>query len=283
LTYCNSLFLMPDHVFGDSKKDQKDISFDRTYFLLAIFSRITTSHNTNSNMTRFLSFTLLALASQSTTQASSDTLPLSPLPYDYAALEPHISQRTLEIHHGKHHAKYVNTLNSMIEGDPELEGSSLDEIVKNSYGGSNQDLFNNAAQSWNHDFYWKCMTPNYQTPSKSLVEAIAKDFGSMKRFLKEFSTVGNTAFGSGWAWLVYDSSTQKLVVTKTIGADNPMAMNPDWTPILTMDVWEHAYYLDYQNLRTSYVDTFLKKLVNWKFVEANLDAAVKKQGAEAEL
>jgi Fe-Mn family superoxide dismutase len=222
-------------------------------------------------MFRLIPSTLLLLLFEATS-AASDTFKLPPLPYDYAALEPHISQRTLEIHHGKHHAKYVNTLNSIIKGVSELKGSSLTEIVKDAYG-SNQGLFNNAAQSWNHDFYWKCMTPDFEKPPKSLAHAIKKAFGSFEKFKSEFAEAGNTAFGSGWAWLVYDSSTEKLFVTKTIGADNPLALNEKWIPILTMDVWEHAYYLDYHNLRPTYVETFLNKLVNWEFVAENLEAA----------
>lgn len=158
----------------------------------------------------------------------------------------------------------------------------MTDIIKGAYG-DNQGLFNNAAQSWNHEFYWNCMTPDSQKPPKNILTAIKKDFGSFKKFQTEFAAAGNTAFGSGWAWLVYDSSTKKLLVTKTIGADNPMALNPNWTPILTMDVWEHAYYLDYQNMRPTYVDTFLDKLVNWEFVEQNYLEATGQGSSEAEL
>ena len=125
---------------------------------------------------------------------------LPSLPYGYSSLEPHISQLTLEIHHDKHHAKYVSTMNSMISGATEFENMSLAEIVKASYG-KDQGLFNNAAQSWNHEFYWKCMTPDYKSPPKSLVKMINQSFGSVKSFKEKFSKAGNTAFGSGWAWL----------------------------------------------------------------------------------
>lgn len=225
--------------------------------------------------------TLVVFLLYVTSVVSDTSFQLPALPYDHAALEPHIGRKTLEIHHGKHHAKYVNTLNSMIKGNSELEGKSLTEIVKDSYG-KNQGLFNNAAQSWNHEFYWKCMTPKFKKPTTNLINDIKESFGSFENFQSEFAEAGNTAFGSGWAWLVYDSSTKKLFVTKTIGADNPLALNKNWTPILTMDVWEHAYYLDYQNLRPTYVDTFLGKLVNWKYVAENLKSA-KSSANEGEL
>jgi Fe-Mn family superoxide dismutase len=194
---------------------------------------------------------------------------LPQLPYGYTALQPMISAQTLRVHHDKHHAKYVDTTNSLIAGT-NLESQSLEEIIKSSFK-KDQGLFNNAAQSWNHAFYWKCMKRNGggQPKSKKLLELIVASFGSFDNFKKEFAAAGNTAFGSGWAWLVYNSKTKKLLVTKTIGADNPMT-TASQHPILTMDVWEHAYYLDYQNMRPTYVDAFLNKLVNWDFVQENL-------------
>eukprot|EP00978_Attheya_sp_CCMP212_P006723 scaffold15599_cov54-Attheya_sp.AAC.1 len=204
--------------------------------------------------------------------ASSIELPA--LPYAYNALEPVIGRKTLHVHHDKHHAKYVATANSMIEGTA-LEGKSLEEILLQSHRAKNQGLFNNVAQSWNHAFYWKCMKPKGGgTPTKGqLLTLIESSFGSFENFQKEFAQAGNTAFGSGWAWLVYNSKKKKLEVTKTIGADNPMT-SAHVTPILTMDVWEHAYYLDYQNMRVTYVEKFLDKLVNWDFVADNLKRAV---------
>ena len=191
---------------------------------------------------------------------------LADLPYDYTALEPHIGEQTLKIHHDKHHAKYVTTTNAMTAGT-ELEGKDVVTILRSAYG-NNQGLFNNAAQSFNHDFYWKCMKPGGGgQPSAKLLGMIEKDFGSFDNFLTEFKTAGNTAFGSGWAWLVHTPSGLK--VAKTIGADCPLTEEGS-TPILTMDVWEHAYYLNYQNMRATYVDTFMDKLVNWDFVESNL-------------
>jgi Fe-Mn family superoxide dismutase len=235
---------------------------------------------------------LLALFVQVTrmfsdTSSTAGTFQLPPLPYEYTALEPHIGKTTLEIHHDKHHAKYVNTLNSMIasESSSSYQGSTLIDIIKKSYrNNDHQGIFNNAAQSWNHEFYWKCMTADYQEPDNKslLMSAIEKDFGSFEAFKAEFAEAGNTAFGSGWAWLSYDASSSskeggggKLVVTNTIGADNPMAIDENLAPILTMDVWEHAYYLDYQNLRPAYVQVFLDKLVNWAFVADNYVQAVK--------
>lgn len=200
------------------------------------------------------------------TEVKMSAVELADLPYDYNALEPHIGEQTLKIHHDKHHAKYVTTTNAMTAGT-ELEGKDVVTILRSAYG-KDQGLFNNAAQSFNHDFYWKCMKPGGGgKPSAKLLSMIEKDFGSFDNFLTEFKTAGNTAFGSGWAWLVHTPSGLK--VTKTIGADCPLTEEGS-TPILTMDVWEHAYYLNYQNMRATYVDTFMDKLVNWDFVESNL-------------
>jgi Fe-Mn family superoxide dismutase len=169
-------------------------------------------------------------------------LELPPLPYAIDSLEPMISKRTLEFHHGEHHAKYIATTNSMIAGT-ELEGKDLEEIMLASYG-KNQALYNNAAQAYNHAFYWTCMNPHGGShdgkgPAASkygdLVHLIKKSFGTYANFEAEFTAAGNSAFGSGWAWLVHDKSTGKLFVMKTIGADNPMALNKDWTPLLTME------------------------------------------------
>jgi len=199
---------------------------------------------------------------------------LAPLPYDYTALEPKISKSTLEFHHDKHHAKYVNVANQMIEGT-EMEADDCATIVMKSHKAGNQALFNNAAQSWNHDFYWKCMKSGGGGPATgALAQQIDKDFGSYEAFRKQFEDAGNTAFGSGWAWLSWDGS--KLVVDKTIGAGNPLTEGK--TPVLTMDVWEHAYYLDSLNKRADYIVDFLDALVNWDYVNANFAAATK-QGA----
>ena len=186
---------------------------------------------------------------------------LPKLPYEMNALEPHISQKTLEFHYGKHHAGYVNNLNKLIAGTP-FEGNSLEEIVKTSQGG----IFNNAAQVWNHTFYWNCMTPNPKKtqPSGKLMEAIVRDFGSFEAFKEKFVNACVTLFGSGWAWLVADKEG-KLSIVQTSNAQTPLTTE-GVKPLLVCDVWEHAYYLDYQNLRANYVNEFWQ-IINWEFVE----------------
>ena len=193
---------------------------------------------------------------------------LPPLPYDYTALEPHIGEQTLRIHHDKHHAKYVTTTQTMVAGT-DLEGKDVITVLRAAYG-KNQALFNNAAQSYNHTFYWHCMKPNGGgKPTGQLAALIDKQFGSYEKFRDEFINAGLTAFGSGWAWLVWTPAGLK--VTKTIGADNPLT-EEGAVPLLTMDVWEHAYYLNYQNLRNVYEETFVDKLIDWDFVAKQLPA-----------
>ncbi len=187
---------------------------------------------------------------------------LPPLPYDMNALEPHISAETLEYHYGKHHQTYVNNLNNLTAGKPEAE-KSLEELIKTTSGG----LFNNAAQVWNHTFYWNCLSPNGGgAPAGALAEAIDKAFGSFDQFKEQFSTAAATNFGSGWTWLV-KKADGSLAIVNTSNAANPMTEGD--TPLLTCDVWEHAYYIDYRNARPKYVEAFWN-LVNWDFVAANL-------------
>jgi Fe-Mn family superoxide dismutase len=195
---------------------------------------------------------------------------LPTLPFDYTALEPCISKSTLEFHHDKHHAAYVNNFNNAVAGT-DLDSKSLEEVITvTATNPSQAGIFNNAAQAWNHSFYWQCMKPSGGgTPSGSLADKIKADFGSFDKFVEAFKTAGATQFGSGWAWLVLDHGTLK--VTKTSNADNPLTAGQ--TPLLTMDVWEHAYYLDYQNKRPDYINDFLGKLVNWDFVAENLAKA----------
>jgi len=195
---------------------------------------------------------------------------LPALPYDLDALEPHISRSTLEFHHGKHHAAYVTNLNNLVAGT-DLEGKSLEETITAVAGdAAKAGVFNNAAQVWNHSFYWQCIKPaGGGAPSGDLAAKIDADFGSFDAFKEQFKTAGATQFGSGWAWLVLDGGSLK--VTKTANADLPLAHGQK--ALLTMDVWEHAYYLDYQNRRPDYMSTYLDKLVNWDFVAANLAAA----------
>jgi len=187
---------------------------------------------------------------------------LPPLPYDKNALAPHITAETLEFHHGKHHNAYVTNLNKLLEGKPEAN-KSLEEIIMNSEGG----VFNNAAQIWNHTFYWNSMKPNGGgQPTGDLLAAINRDFGSFDKFKEEFTAAATTQFGSGWAWLVLDKG--KLAVTKTGNADLPMKHGQK--ALLTIDVWEHAYYIDFRNLRPKYIETFLNHLANWDFALENL-------------
>lgn len=195
---------------------------------------------------------------------------LPALPYDYTALEPYISKSTLEFHHDKHHAAYVNNYNAAVK-DTELDSQSLETVIKAIAGDpSKAGMFNNAAQAWNHTFYWHSMKPGGGgLPTGSLASKIETDFGSFDEFVNAFKTAGATQFGSGWAWLVLDHGTLK--VTKTANADNPLTAGQ--VPLLTMDVWEHAYYLDYQNKRPDYISTFLNSLVNWEFASQNLAAA----------
>jgi superoxide dismutase, Fe-Mn family len=190
---------------------------------------------------------------------------LPDLPYDQDALTPYLSAETLAYHYGKHHNAYVTNLNGLIEGT-ELAGRTLDEIILVADGG----LFNNAAQVWNHSFYWKCMKPaGGGVPSGELAKAISDAFGSFDVFKAEFSQAAVSQFGSGWAWLVLDAGALKVV--KTGNADLPLKHGQ--TALLTLDVWEHAYYVDYRNLRAKYVETFLESLVDWDFVAANYAAA----------
>ena len=185
---------------------------------------------------------------------------LPQLPYNKDALKPHISEETLEFHYGKHHATYVTNLNKLIEGT-EFADMSLEDIVGKASGG----LFNNAAQTWNHTFYWNSMSPERTAPSSGLDSAISAAFGSMDEFKKNFSAAAVGTFGSGWAWLVRDSGG-KLAIESTSNAGNPLTEGK--TPLLTCDVWEHAYYIDYRNARPKYLEGWWN-VVNWKFASDN--------------
>ncbi len=188
---------------------------------------------------------------------------LPPLPYEKNALAPHISAETLEYHHGKHHQAYVTNLNKLLDGKPEAS-RSLDEIVLASEG----PVFNNAAQIWNHTFYWRCMKPGGGgMPTGDMGDAIKRDFGSFDKFAEELTNAATTQFGSGWAWLVLGKDN-KLAVTKTPNADLPMKHGQK--ALLTIDVWEHAYYIDYRNARPKYIEVFLKSLANWDYASENL-------------
>jgi superoxide dismutase, Fe-Mn family len=187
---------------------------------------------------------------------------LPDLPYAKDALAPHISAETLEYHYGKHHKTYVDNLNRLMVGT-EFEKSPLDEIVRKSSGG----IFNNAAQIWNHSFYWNCLSPQGGgEPGGDLARALSADFGSLAQFKEKFTSAAVTLFGSGWAWLVKNPDG-KLAIEATSNAGNPLKDGKK--PLLTCDVWEHAYYIDYRNARAKYVEAYWN-LVNWKFVAANL-------------
>ena len=192
---------------------------------------------------------------------------LPQLPYSKDALAPHISEKTLEFHYGKHHNTYVVNGNKLIEGT-DLADESLEGIIKKTAGDASRiGIFNNVAQVWNHSFYWQCMKPGGGgSPTGAIADKINADFGSYEKFSEAFKNAGATQFGSGWAWLVLQDN--KLQVTKTPNADTPVAHGVK--PLLTVDVWEHAYYLDYQNRRPDYLSVFMEKLVNWDFVNSNL-------------
>ncbi|USN58581.1 MAG: superoxide dismutase [Fe] [Candidatus Peribacteria bacterium] len=185
------------------------------------------------------------------------------LPYDRTALEPHISAETIDFHYGKHHQTYVNNLNNLVGGTDYAE-MDLESIIKYADGG----IFNNAAQIWNHTFYWNCLAPNGGgTPTGELLEKIEARFTSFEEFKDRFSKAAITNFGSGWTWLV-QKEDGTLDIVSTSNADTPLKGKD--TPLMTIDVWEHAYYIDYRNARPSYVESFWN-LVNWEFVEGNME------------
>ncbi len=188
------------------------------------------------------------------------TIILPPLPFAYDSLEPFISTQTLTFHHDKHHASYVNNVNNL-KKDTEFENKTLEEIIMTSKGG----LFNNAAQVYNHTFYWNCLTPNETKPSDNLQNAIEKDFASMDNFKKEFIASATSLFGSGWTWLV-KKDNGSLAIINSSNADTPILHG--LKPLMVCDVWEHAYYLDYQNARAKYVECFWE-VVNWEFISQN--------------
>ncbi|GAB4857993.1 Superoxide dismutase [Fe] 2, chloroplastic [Ancistrocladus abbreviatus] len=213
---------------------------------------------------------------------------LKPPPYPLDALEPHMSKATLEYHWGKHHRAYVDNLNKQIVGT-ELDAMALEDIIRTTYNkGDLLPPFNNAAQIWNHDFFWESMKPaGGGKPSGELLRLIERDFGCFEAFIQEFKSAAATQFGSGWAWLAYkpgrldvenavnprpSEEDKKLVVVKSPNAVNPLVW--DYYPILTIDVWEHAYYLDFQNRRPDYVSLFMEKLVSWESVSAKLEMAM---------
>ena len=205
---------------------------------------------------------------------------LSPLPYDADALEPTISARTVGFHYHKHHQTYVDTLNKLVAGTRYAE-MKVEEIVQATLGREDETtkkIFNNAAQIWNHDFYWRSLSPKSTQLGGKLEDAIDRDFGGVETFIKKFTEAGKEQFGSGWAWLV--SNNGVLSIEKTANAIAPMAKGINC--LLTIDVWEHAYYLDYQNERPKYLEAVLTNLLNWDFAGANLDKEGQSVRAAAE-
>jgi Fe-Mn family superoxide dismutase len=194
---------------------------------------------------------------------------LDKLPYEPDALEPHISGKTVDVHYHKHHAGYLKKLADEVDGKPHAADLTLEELVRlTPHDGS---LFRNAAQVWNHDFYWNSLAPDGGGhPDGAIRDLITRDFGTLERFKSEFADLAASRFGSGWAWLVVDQSG-RLRVQSTPNADNPL--RDGLQPLLTIDVWEHAYYLDYMNQRGRYIEACLDHLLNWKFARANLELA----------
>jgi superoxide dismutase, Fe-Mn family len=190
-----------------------------------------------------------------------------PLPYAENALEPVISARTIGIHYGKHHRAYFENLSKLVPGTP-FAGQTLETIIVKTYGDTqHEDIFNNAGQAWNHNFYWNSMSPTPTEPSAALQAAIMRDFGSLDTLHEQLVKVSASQFGSGWGWLVIENG--KLSVMKTSNANVPFTSGK--APLLTVDVWEHAYYLDYQNRRPDYLKGLTAKLINWKFASANYE------------
>lgn len=198
------------------------------------------------------------------------TFKLPDLPYDAGALEPHISRTTMETHHGKHHATYIKNMNAILAERADAP-KSVETVVHLAARENNRKLFNNAAQAWNHAFFWQSLSPEAQTPSGDLKAALEKSFGSLSAFTDEAKAKGAGHFASGWLWLVSDKNGA-VSLTDLHDADTPIT-DSSLTPLLVCDLWEHAYYLDYKNERPKFLDAFLSKLANWRFAEAQFEAA----------
>lgn len=198
---------------------------------------------------------------------------LPDLPFAKDALSPHMSAETLDFHHGKHHAAYVKKTNELIEGKSDLSGASLVDVIKKASDTGDKKLFNNSAQIWNHSFFWQCLSPESRKPSGKLLELIEQSFGGIDPMLQKLGDEAVNHFASGWAWLVLDRD--QLKITSLHDADTPIA-HDGMVPLFTLDVWEHAYYIDYRNERPRFVSSVLSNIVNWDFVAENLDG----RGAE---
>lgn len=202
------------------------------------------------------------------------SITLSKLPYSLDALEPHVSEKTLRIHYERHHQGYVDKLNKLIEGTS-YEGMSLEDIIRKARKEADIDVLNNAAQAWNHAFFWKSMSPNGGKPDGRIKEAIEARFNDLTEFKKKFREAATGLFGSGWVWLLRDEGQLRIVTTGN--AETPAGT--ELTPLVTLDVWEHAYYLDYQNERGRFIDAWLDNLINWNFAAANLEVAKSRKAA----
>jgi len=193
------------------------------------------------------------------------------LPFDKKDFEPHFSVETFDYHHGKHHNAYVTNLNNFLKEHKEMANLDLEEMIIKSHG-TNQTIFNNAAQIWNHSFFWHSIKPNGGgKPQGNIAKAIDKSFGSYEKFAEQFKQAALTQFGSGWAWLVYCNDEMKLKIVKTANAETPLTSQLD--PLIACDVWEHAYYIDYKNKRPDYVTTFIDHMINWDFAEMHFNRA----------
>ena len=193
---------------------------------------------------------------------------LPDLPFSKDALAPHMSAETLEFHHGKHHATYVKKTNEMIEGKGDLAGASLVDVVRKAGTSGDKKLFNNSAQLWNHSFFWQCLSPDKQQPSGKLAQLIDDGFGGIDPMLQKLGDEAVNHFSNGWAWLLLDRD--QLKITSLHDADTPL-VHDGMVPLFTLDVWEHAYYIDYRNERPKFVTSVLSNIVNWDFVAQNLD------------
>lgn len=193
---------------------------------------------------------------------------LPPLPYPYGALAPTVSDATLHVHHDKHHAKYVETLNQLLQKSSQGAGT-LEQVIRQAKANGDKKLFNNAGQAWNHGFFWLCMTPDRSEPEAELAQAISRDFGGLDKLRETFVTEGVGHFGSGWVWLV--SHEGALKVFSTHDADTPIAVD-GCRPILVCDLWEHAYYLDYKNDRKAFLEAWFDRVADWRFASRQLSA-----------
>lgn len=196
------------------------------------------------------------------------TFRLPDLPYAKDAFGDTLSAETFDYHHGKHHKAYVDKTNELVAAKSELSGASLVEVIKSAHSGGDKGLFNQSAQIWNHSFYWQCLSPEQQQPSGQLAQLINDGWGSTDAMLEALKKEAVGHFASGWAWLVHDGG--KLKITSLHDADTPVVYD-GMKPLLTIDVWEHAYYIDYRNARPGYLDALLQKAINWEFVAQNLD------------